>query len=222
MRSRSVRLALVTVLAVLLPQLGSAQSFFSTSTANNGTADPNWTVSTVLGGGFSTAAFLPAFTSSALGPDWISNNSTGSNGGIPAPDPYFVFRQTFDLTGFDPSTADLKFTWGCDDVPSSGAVTWTPVFKLNGGADLGSGTCGAYTYGSTVDLFGGFVAGINTLDFYVVGNGQTDGMKLHTESFTATTLTITPTTAPEPAATLLFATGLISIVGVVALRRKVA
>ena len=141
----------------------------------------------------------------------IANTTNGNNGGI-GNYMYFVFRQTFDLTGYDPSTADLQFKWGSDDVP--GAVGWTPGFVFNGSALMGAGTSGAYALGNVVDLASGFINGINTLDFYVEGNGQTDGLELSTVSFSASSTT---PSVPEPATLALVGLGL---AGLGAMRRK--
>ncbi len=180
----------------------AAPTFLSTTVTPIGQAQPGWTVAAVHGGfndGFAgfTGTFGSAFYWGAeSGLPLIANNATGSNGGIGSYE-YFSFRQSFDLTGYNPATAILTFNWGCDDVPSSGAVGWMPVFSLNGGALQGAGTCGAYSAGSLVALSSGFTTGINTLTFYVEGNGQTDGLGLITRSFTASaTGTVTP--VPEP------------------------
>jgi hypothetical protein len=131
-------------------------------------------------------------------------------------DTYFIFRQSFDLTGYDPTTANLQFRWACDDTNAfTGAVGWTPQFALNGGGLQGAGTCGPYALGSSVSLTNGFVSGLNVLDFYVQGNGLFDGFGLQTERFTAAPAT----TVPEPSTVALLAAGLLGI-GVVARNRR--
>ena len=189
----------------------AAPTFYSTS-------DPigHWFVSTNVdrsGDGqfasFKTDNFMQAISVAGRG-DYIANNPTGSNGGI-FNWTFFVFRQTFDLTGFDSATADLKFQWGADD---SGQVfasrgSWIPKFSLNGGGFInypGSPT-DTYSYSSVVDLASGFVAGLNTIDFYVEGNGQTDGFELRTASFTANEAA-PHNPVPEPGTLMLFGLGL--------------
>jgi hypothetical protein len=182
------------------------------------TTDPSaWTVAVNVGGtdgqfsSFPTTGFQPAVAVTGR-PDYIANNSTGTNGPFPGSTwVFFVFRQTFDLTGFDPTTADLQFQWGADDSGQGFADrgTWTPKFSLNGGALIeypGSPT-DTYGYSSVVDLSSGFVSGLNTINFYVEGNSVTDGFELKTASFTAQ-----PTNSvPEPSSLLLLGVGLAGV-----------
>jgi hypothetical protein len=70
-------------------------------------------------------------------------------------------------------------------------------YSLNGGS-LVAGTWpggNSYSFGPTVDISSGFVPGQNVIDFYVEGNGVTDGMALNPISFTAS--------VPEPASLTL-------------------
>jgi hypothetical protein len=57
-----------------------------------------------------------------------------------------------------------------------------------------------------VTVSGGFVSGLNTIDFYVQGNGLWDGFALETVSFTAN--------IPVPAPLLLLGTGLLGLLGI--------
>ena len=182
---------------------------FASTTAAVGGTDLVWDVAAEHGGYneglarfghiLGNVAFNDAWAWRHEGPvTMLANNASGSNGGIYT---YFIFRQTFDLTGYDPATADLKFRWASDDVP--GAVGWTPAYKLNGAA-LQAGSSGAYALGSVVEVDSGFVAGHNSIDFYVEGNGTTDGFALETVSFTANAV-------PEPETYALMLAGLAGI-----------
>ena len=168
-----------------------------------GTGDPlgNWFVSTNVapsGDGsfasFRTDHFIQAvnlnYDPSRL--DWIADLPSGSHGGV-GNWTFFVFRQTFDLTGCDVSRARLTFRWAADD---SGEIvadrgSWIPAFSLNGGAfqnypgSTPSNRIPTYGYCEWISLSSGFVAGLNTIDFYVEGNGQTDGFGLQVQSFVA-------------------------------------
>lgn len=140
---------------------------------------------------------------------WIANTPSGSN-----PDGswcpgcswvYFNFVQTFDLTGFDPTTAVLQFQWAADDSGQGFAArgSWMPKFSLNGGQLVPWGPTGSstYDYGPTVTLSGGFKPGLNTLTFYVEGNSATDGLAVKVIDFSAAPV-------PEPASLALMLSGL--------------
>ena len=192
--------------AVVCLILGSTEGycgpvFYSTSNASK------WQVATKVGGtdglfsSFPTTGFVTAtpvtgrFTGTT---QWIANNSSGTNGGVHWV--FFVYRQTFDLTGYDPKTADLQFQWAADDSGQGFADrgTWVPKYSLNGGS-LVTGTWpggNSYSFGPTVDIPSGFVPGQNVIEFYVEGNGTSDGFALNPISFTAS--------VPEPGSLTLF------------------
>jgi hypothetical protein len=192
--------------------------FYSTGTHVTGGLDQDWLVSTGIGA-FDASSFVTA-TSWPHGVEtWISDDgSKGQN-------QFFTFRQYFDLTAFDASTASLQFYWGCDDVPGTGAVPFTPVFSINGGAYQGGGTCSGYAInpasssypGSLVTLNSGFVSGQNHIDFRVQGNFATNGMGLQFQSFTASSA---DTVVPEPDSVVLFGSGLVCLGLAAFLRRR--
>lgn len=180
----------------------------ATSFANltfDSTSNPaSWQVAVSVGGpdgqfaSFPTSGFAPAVAITNR-TDWIADIPSGTHGPV-GTWTFFVFEQSFDLTGFDPGTANLQFRWGADDTGEGFADrgTWNPKYSLNDGA-LVRDTAGFYTLGGLVTLTSGFVPGVNTLKFYVEGNGTTDGMVLSAVDFTAQPV-------PEPAsATLLLA-----------------
>ncbi|MFN8815429.1 MAG: hypothetical protein ACK5ZV_01720, partial [bacterium] len=123
--------------------------------------------------------------------DWIADVPSGTHGGV-GNWTYFVFRQTFDLTGYDPSTANLTIRWAADDGGQGGlGGSWIPAFRVNGGSFvnyIGStreNPILPYSLSAPQSITSGFVPGLNTIDFYVQGNGQTDGFALQVVSFTA-------------------------------------
>lgn len=146
---------------------------------------------------FKTDNFLQAISVTGRG-DYIANNATGTNGGI-GDWTFFVFRQMFDLSGFDSATAAFSFQWGADDSGQGFAArgSWIPKFSLNGGGfvEYPGSPIATYDYSSVVDLTSGFISGLNAIDFYVEGNGVTDGFELSSLSFTAAPLNSVPEAA---------------------------
>ncbi len=219
---------IVPVLATLV-----ALSFSPAMRADNinslfvSTSDPSaWTVSVNHSGidtGNDSSRFLTgnsdfiAAVTVAGRDDYIASNSTGTTGAFPGDYTQFVFRQTFDLTGYNPATALLSFQWAADDSGEGFAArgTWLNRFSLNGGAFQGVDSEGYYVYdpNKVVQLSGGFVAGMNTIDFYVQGNGVTDGFELRTVGFTAD-----GTTVPDGGATVILLGG--AFLCLAALRRR--
>lgn len=209
---------------VLLLTVGATNSyadsfaFYSTSTPSA------WTVSVTSGPQAPTAANFktagPFNTAVAVSgrSDFIADVASGNHGGI-GNWTLFIFRQTFDLTGFNQATANLQFQWAADDIggapPGSGNCAadrgcWLPVFSLNGGALTNGGVVVDYGYGGIVTLTSGFVAGLNTIDFYVEGNGQTDGFALKLVGATARP-SDAPNPVPEPSSLLLLGSGIVGL-----------
>ena len=188
-------------------------------TANNNTTNA-WRVSTTVSSfegvasNFGINPFTQAVNLTTPGrANWIADVSSGSHGGV-GNWTCFVFRQTFDLTGYDPASANLTIRWAADDsgeiVASRGS--WIPAFKLNGGSFVNypgstpSSRIPTYSFSGPQSITSGFVPGLNTIEFYVQGNGQTDGFALELVSFTA---------VPTPGAAAVLGLG-----GLLAVRRR--
>lgn len=192
----------------------SAASFASTSDL------AAWTVSTAVlnGAGDGQLASFDASQQQAAAamdgrPGWISNVPSGTNGFM-EDWTFFVFQQSFTLTAEEAATFDLKFTWAADDSGQNTASrgSWVPKYAVNGGALQSSSWVNGYTYDmSALNDVSGFHEGINTISFYVEGNGVTDGMALNVVSFAPS--------VPEPGSLGMLAAGL-GLMGVVARRAK--
>jgi MYXO-CTERM domain-containing protein len=203
----------VATLAAIVSAAHANPQFFDTSSPLG-----NWFVSTTVSttegvaANFGVNPFTQAVNLTSPGrPDWIADVPSGSRG--LGNWTYFVFRQTFDLTGYDPSTANLTIRWAADDGGQGGlGGSWIPAFRVNGGSFvnyIGStreNPILPYSLSAPQSITSGFVPGLNTIDFYVQGNGQTDGFLLEVVSFTA---------VPTPGAAALLGLG-----GLLAARRR--
>jgi hypothetical protein len=121
---------------------------------------------------------------------WIGPNNTSDVVGAVGS---YIYETTFDLSGFNPTSASLSGKWATDDaglnillngVPESitdgGFTSWSPIFTISSG----------------------FVAGVNTLDFIVANGGA-----VPTPTGLRVEITGTAST-PEPASLLLLGAGL--------------
>lgn len=134
---------------------------------------PNAVVASVIPSGF----WLP---NSGLSM-WISPAADENypDYGTAHPDGNYVYRLSFDLTGFNPATAQLSARWGVDN---SGDVF------LNGN-DVYAGTS-SYDPLFDFSITSGFIAGVNHLDFavynYPWGGANPTGLRVEFLSSSAT------------------------------------
>ncbi|MBK6657260.1 MAG: VPLPA-CTERM sorting domain-containing protein [Proteobacteria bacterium] len=203
--------ALVVALATLsFASASQAATLPFASTSDTAAWQVATNLSDIDGGPFPTSGFVTASRVDGRvteGINWLANNTSGSNGGV-GNWTQFVFRQSFDLTGFNAADTELEFQWAADD---SGEIVadrghWVPKFSLNGGALVPWGTGPTYNFGPVVTVNSGFVAGLNHIDFFVQGNGQTDGFALKALSLTASPV-------PAPASVGLMLGGLVVLTG---------
>ena len=118
-----------------------------------------------------------------------------------------LFRTTFSLTGYDPTTALVNASMSADN-------DIVGVF-LNG-VSLGR-THFNWQTTANFTISSGFQSGINTLDFYAADGGPPASFEAELNG------RATPVSAtPEPASLTLFATGLIGMVGVARRRQRSA
>ncbi|MDX2191975.1 MAG: PEP-CTERM sorting domain-containing protein [Gemmatimonadales bacterium] len=200
MTRRAFRLAAA---ALLLPTLAVAQGPANTGQNVVGGIDQNWTYSlnnSAFGNAFLVTAKPGAWQSVGAGYDWISVNSNASSGIFPS---NHRFRTTFDLTGFDHTTAVLRFKCAHDNFFAS--------WSLNS-ATSSTNVCGGdngFQFGAVSTVNSGFVAGLNTLTFSINGDGQTDGLVFKVESFDVRRLP--NVVIPEPGTYALLGTGLLGL-----------
>jgi hypothetical protein len=116
--------------------------------------------------GAATTAFVisehAAWIDPPAGSAWIGP----SNGSVTDPAGEYTYTLAFDLTGLDPTTASISGSWAVDN---------SAVMLLNGVATGDSITVDPFTVLHPFTLSGGFVAGVNTLEF-VVDNPTSTGL----------------------------------------------
>jgi stress response protein SCP2 len=176
---RGVKLGIAAVAGAVLVGTSAAAwandiAVFATGVGNDGkvlsvgNTDPHWSIVDMTGStpinktAFVAAAhpaYLPNSTVGTVGSSWIATTSTTNTGYAPGT---YLFRTTFDLTGLDPSTASLSIRFAVDDQVS--------VVKLNG-ATTGITGSGFSAMSGPFTVAGGFVSGVNTLEFTVVNGG---------------------------------------------------
>jgi hypothetical protein len=165
--------------------------------ANGTTPDPHYSLTVVPTGSSTVTRVIDQTGGFPIGPyfvggnlsRWIvpNNNSTAGNAaGDTAPVGDYIFRTTFDLTGFDFASAAITGGWSTD----------------NAGLDIRlNGVSKGFSHGSNFSvgffafsLTSGFQAGINTIDFVVnnAAGGGNNPVALRVE------MTGTANQIPEP------------------------
>ncbi len=163
---------------------------------------------------------LPAYVVTTDGfpiPPWVANNSSSrwiSRTANAQADlvGLYTFRTTFDLTGFQPSTAVIVGQWSSDN---SAQIWLNGVFT---GVELNFERPFLSMHNFT--LTGGFQPGVNTLDF-IVNNWDCPGCnQSNPVGLRVLILEATAEPIPEPATFALLGVGLIAL-GILARRLRV-
>ena len=141
-----------------------------------GSNDPHWTILSGPSGTFPAPALVvaspPGDYASNSNSRWVWENASG-NAGNNSP---YTFRETFDLTGDNPNTATISGAWGVDN---------DGMILLNGSTPVGTGALSLSGSGDNWGSFhkftitGGFVAGVNTLDFVATDTGNPGGLNVN-------------------------------------------
>ena len=153
----------------------------------------------------SSALATSAYLANDAGSQWIWENSTGWPNKVTR-----TFRTTFDLTGFDPTTAVINGLWGVDNFGED---------ILINGISTGHSLL-VYGYANFENLYpfvidSGFQSGINTLDFVVRDRELIAALRTQLSGTADPTVVLGVTTVPEPSSLLLLSMGLAAV----ALRR---
>jgi PEP-CTERM motif-containing protein len=162
-----------------------------------GSVDPHYTVVTnpnLTGPTAYVTVPHPAWIANGPSSQWISIQPNSALDGPIAAGTY-DYRTTFNLTGFDPSTAVITGGWSTDN---------------NGTNILINGISTGFTTSVTQFSIGfapftistGFVAGINTLDFVLFEDGGITGLRVELSG------TANVAAVPEASSILLLGSGL--------------
>jgi len=186
------------------------------ATGPTGAADGNFTiVSTPAGSTLAPAYVLPSNQypvnnyfggSDSATSEWIAPQDTyqGPGGRLSDATGDFEYQTTFDLTGYDPTSAVLNGEWGYDNSEVE--------ILLNGIEIQGpSGTDGYNSFAAYSAGAGDFVSGINTIDFIVNNTGGPTAFN--------TFATVTANATPEPSPLVALGVGLLGV-GMMMVRKR--
>jgi hypothetical protein len=161
--------------------------------------DPHYSLVTVPAG--STTDLRVRTTAGGFPiPPWVGNDAISAwigpnnDAQVDGPVGVYDFRTTFSLAGLLPTTAFLTGQWAVDNegvsILINGVLTVNPPPPTN------------FTFG-TFSVNGGFIAGVNTLDFLVNNDGGPIGLRVEVTGTADAAVGATP----EPGSLVLFGAG---------------
>lgn len=143
-----------------------------------GTIDQHWTlVQSASPGNPGPNAYVITSPSSI----WAKNTPlsqwigpAANAGTVSSPLGLYVYRLTFDLTGYIPAATIVKGTFYTDDTPNKILLNG----QATGVADTSTDDSNSWQHGMAFVITTGFQVGINTLDFYVTNSNNVSGLQV--------------------------------------------
>ena len=202
----SITVGSIATLALAFSPIQAAQaaiitSLYNTGVDGSGNVLANGTVgdshySLISPTGVTATRILTSANGFPITP-WVGDNTTSrwiapnTNSEVTALPGIYTYSTTFDLTGFDVSTAKIEGLWSVDNIGAG--------ILLNGKA-LGIVNNGGFEFFTPFTISSGFQNGINTLEFLVSNwnnsTGQNTSTGLRTELIG--TADLAATAVPEP------------------------
>ena len=172
----------------------------------DGTVDPHYTVTSSDISGVVTPVAAQTYYNGAYAAESAASRWISYSGSPFAGVGNVSIATTFDLTGFDASTASISGLWGVDndgEIFLNGVTTGITLTGSNGSN---------FTVLHAFSITSGFVSGVNTLSFAVFDSGSPLAVRAE--------LTGNATAVPEPATWGLMIAGF-AMTGFAARRRRV-
>ncbi len=172
-------MSLATILIALFASAEPAKAapilLFNTGVDNNrsllteGTVDSHYALigspAPTLNRAFVSDTLPPVYIPNGLNSKWIGPGSD-LTAGYPRGD--YTYRTTFDLTGYDPTTAIISGRFASDN-----GLPNVPQIFLNASSTSVGSWPNQFAAFTSFTLVSGFVSGLNTLDFRVSEPGGT-------------------------------------------------
>lgn len=175
--------------------------------ADRGTVDAHWRI--VAGPGITSPQNAYILNDQSVGnayyqlpsSQWIANSASGTDASVYQ---LYIYELSFDLTGYDPTTATLSGLWGVDNV---GNVLLNGV-GATGTGDLMLRSVDHHNFQNAhaFTITSGFIAGVNRLQFEIGDTGGVTGLNVSDLSLSAT-----PNAVPEPGSLSLLALGVLGL-----------
>ena len=131
-------------------------------------------------------------------PPWIGDDSLSAwigpktDSALDGPSGQYDYRTTFNLTGFNATTAALTGQWAADDAGVDILINGVSTKQ----------TVNGFSAFNSFSVTSGFISGLNTIDFLVQNNGGPTGLRVE-GALTAA--------VPEPATLAILSVGLVGI-----------